>query len=220
MARKNGFLKIGETKVHFIKHAFPVEKMKNLARELLKNKLWEFKADRRRGPKDFFITGRWHQQGHTRPGIDKTYPAGKAGKAPLDNRQPVESILDDLTRRACDLLAQYRPDIVELLGDIENDPDFSYGFFHLFMAARGLARLHKDQNDIVSLMFLIQSPGSGGELEIGGTGTAIGWQVGDVVIMDTADITHGTRDFFGEDSGRIVGLFIIHKPFLRLKDIL
>ena len=91
-----------------------------------------------------------------------------------------------------------------------------FSFFPLFMATQGIACIHKDTNDVLSFLFLIKSDGTGGELEIAGTGHCFAWKVGDAIILDSSDLAHGTCEFSGLPTERLVGLFIIHKTMLRV----
>jgi len=208
--KKNKFVEIGdEKKAHFIKCVFSKEEMSALGSALLESNLWEYREDKNRGSKPFFINGRWTQRGHARYGVDGSYPAGRAGKSDNEANRRVIDLLQPLAVIASQLLQKYRGDIAEVVGDMDNP----YGLFHLFMTPRGVSKMHRDRNDFISFMFLIQSPGEGGELEIGGTKHAVAWEVGDAVIMDTSTVYHGSRAFEGDENGRLVGLFIVHKPF-------
>lgn len=216
--RKNARIRIskgvrgGNKLVHFRKAFFTHQSMHALATALTKSYHWKFTHDNTRGPKHFFINGVWTQQGHARPGIDVTYPAGKAGKAnDLDN-QRVCDLLQPLALSASSLLRKHRPDLACLVEDIKNP----YGLFHLFICPRGLSNMHRDRNDLISFMFLIKSPDDICELELGGTKHAITWQLGDVVIIDSSKIYHGSRLLKGDSDDRLVGLFIIQKSYCRL----
>jgi len=44
---------------------------------------WQFRDDKKRGAKYFYITGWWTATRHFRKDVDKTFPAGKAGKAEI-----------------------------------------------------------------------------------------------------------------------------------------
>jgi hypothetical protein len=63
-------------------------------------------------------------------------------------------------------------------------------------------------------------------LEIGGTGYAFNLREGDICIMDSSSLYHGSRDYDGmEDpskanpADRVVGIFILWKSYLRLKEV-
>jgi hypothetical protein len=43
------------------------------------------------------------------------------------------------------------------------------------------------------------------------TGHVFCWQVGDCIILDSAKLPHGTRDYLGDSTKRMLGLLIIHK---------
>ena len=197
--------------------------MHNLATALLKSSLWQFKDDTKRGPKPFYFARNWTARGHGVSGGEVFQAGGKVNSNALyEERKEVEDILLDLCPHVCQLLKKYRPDITNLFQNYtENDPDFLFGYFHLFMAAQGLSTMHKDSNDLISFMFVIkQKEEAGGELEVGGTNKAIAWEVGDGIFMDTADLFHGSRQFEGPEEERLVGLFIIQKPFMRVKKLL
>jgi hypothetical protein len=66
----------------------------------------------------------------------------------------------------------------------------------------------------------------GGALEIAGTGHAFNLRSGDICIMDSSSLYHGSRDYKGvEDpstpnsSDRVVGIFILWKSYLKLKGV-
>ena len=99
-------------------------------------------------------------------------------------------------------------------------PDDIFGDFHLFIAARGKAKMHKDRNDYLAFLFLVSAKtGQGGGLEIGGTGHSFEWKVGDAILLDSADLFHGTRQYLGDSEERVVGIFIIHKNYLIINGI-
>jgi hypothetical protein len=80
--------------------------------------------------------------------------------------------------------------------------------------------MHTDPNDLISFLFLIQMDANcGGGLEIGGTGNCIDWKVGDAILLDSAGLMHGTRNYTGDTDNRLVGIFIIHKNYLRINGI-
>ncbi|MGZ4849754.1 MAG: hypothetical protein ACXV2C_00010 [Candidatus Bathyarchaeia archaeon] len=193
---------------------------------------WQWRDDSTRGPKDFIITGRWTAQGHNRFGIDPTYAAGVAGKleAAAGGQCPtgLNDCLAQYAIKASTLLRRWRPDIIEILESKTTkkegafyDEDSPFGYFHLFMSPRGVAKMHVDRNDLVSLLFLISSdPNSDGSLEIGGSQHCFDWTVGDLVILDSASLYHGTRRYTGEFDNRIVGIWMIHKTFLAATGVL
>jgi hypothetical protein len=66
----------------------------------------------------------------------------------------------------------------------------------------------------------------GGALEIAGSGHAFNLRAGDICIMDSSSLYHGSRDYEGvEDpstpnsSDRVVGIFILWKSYLKLKGV-
>lgn len=200
-----------------IKNVFSSTEMDQLARFLLEGEnatAWKVHKDKTRGPKPFFITGKWIMQGNAVPGA-KIHPAGKAGKRAPEICARTHTFLLPFAERTAAVLRKRRPDIVGIL-DALPPKARSIGDFPLFMAVQGVARMHKDTNDLVSVLFLIKSEGKGGELEIGGTRTCFDWKVGDAIILDSSKLYHGTREFTGKPLDRIVGLFIIHKSILRV----
>ena len=81
--------------------------------------------------------------------------------------------------------------------------------------------MHRDMNDYVSvLVHLSTTPNCGGGLEIGGSKICLNWDVGDVIILDSSKLVHGTQCFVGDLNDRIVGLWIVHKTILRLYSII
>jgi len=213
--RKSKVVEIGTTEknVFFQKAVFSPEEMRNLASALLVSEYREDRTDKICGLKPFYINGLWTQQGHTQPGIDCSHPAGEAGRAASEGKpDAVRDLLQPLAARATLFLQRFRADIAGLVGDMGNP----YGSFHLYMASRGVSNMHRDENDLISFMFLIQSPGKGGQLEMGGTKHAIAWEIGDAILMDTSSVYHGSRAFEGDENERLVGLFIIQKTFCHL----
>lgn len=207
-------------KAIFLKGVFTVTEMQKLARFLLEDNEdgWEFKNDKKRGPKCFFITGMWTEQGHCNPG-DPIHPARLAGKRPEETTQRTHAFLQPFAERACTATRKHRNDLLPVLNELPQSVRV-FQDFPLFMAAEGMARMHKDENDFVSFLFLMKSEGEGGELEIGGARTCFDWKVGDAILLDSALLYHATRKFQGRTKDRVVGLFIIHKSLLRVCGIL
>jgi hypothetical protein len=63
-------------------------------------------------------------------------------------------------------------------------------------------------------------------LEIGGTGYAFNIREGDICIMDSSSLYHGSRDYNGAEdpseanlTDRVVGIFILWKSYLQLKGV-
>lgn len=216
--KHNCILHVDESQAILIRNVYTPSEMQGL-QELLACKhhtSWEWRNDQSRGPKSFFISGKWTVQGHARPGKDRLYLAGKAGKRPAIQCCQVHTSLLPLAERAAALLQKHRPDLMHILESLPEEACTVF-FFPLFMATLGVANIHKDQNDLISFLFLIKSDGKGGELEIAGTGKCFSWQVGDAIILDSSALAHGTCDFFGDcPEDRMVGLFIVHKIVLRL----
>jgi len=153
-----------------IKGAFSAKQMESLAKCLLEENAdgWEDKKDPSRGDKIFFITGSWTAKGHFIPGVDKIYPAGQAGKRPLERRQPCHNALLPFAQTAASLLRRHRPELMPTLDQLPAQVRI-FDLFPLFMSTQGVAKIHKDRNDFVTFLFLIKSDGTGGELEIIGT---------------------------------------------------
>jgi len=208
----------GKTAV-LLRKVFPPEQMANLAHLLLDDyaSAWQYIDDRTRGPKKFFILGKWCQRGHYTPGIDRLYPAGEASQLPEPDVQRIVSNLSTCALAATAYLKRFTPQHYELVNQLPSDarPFFA---FPLFMAVKGVARMHRDSNDLVAFLFLIKSDGDGGELELGYTGKCLRWQVGDAVLLESSKLWHGTRSFIGGD--RVVGIFIIHRVVLQLYGLL
>ena len=63
-------------------------------------------------------------------------------------------------------------------------------------------------------------------MEIGGTGYAFNINCGDVLMMDSDGLWHGSRDYLGDENpgvsgpnDRVIGIFILHKSYLRFKGV-
>jgi len=181
---------------------------------------WQYKRDIVRGPKYFFITGRWCAQGRFRFKKDNTYLAGEAGKYDVPDGYPdINETIQQWGVAASQLLRRFRPDLIPVLDQIPST-EKKFGDFPLFMAARGVARMHKDFNDVVAVLFLIKSgKNCGGGLEIGGSGIVFNWEVGDAIILDSSKLAHGTRKYLGDVSKRVVGIFILHRSMLKIYNI-
>jgi len=209
-----------ESKCVFFKGVFTKAEMSKLAKLLKASQLFEYKIDKTCGNKEFFTNGKWTEQAHARPGIDTPHPAGLAGKSGSDENEHIADFLKILAVKVSNLLWKYRDDVQKLVSDLDND----YNSFHLFMCPRGISKMHKDQNDLLSFMFKIQKvkSGGGGQLELGGTNLAIDWNVGDAIMIDSSQISHGSRLLNlenlekGAENERMVGLFLVQKPYLRV----
>jgi hypothetical protein len=227
---KSTYLEVGERtrvyKAHFLKGFFTEDTMRELADTLFSVDYWEHKEDKR-GERGFLFSGEWCQQAHYRYGIDHSYPAGKGGKK--EAQEPIiRDMLESLGRKASALIPKYRPDVYLTLkeGEVERCNDF--GLFHLFMCPAGSASMHIDSNDYICAIFLIHvgERTKGGGLEIGGCDVCFNLRIGDIILMDSDLLWHGTRGYCGfEDpllvsrSDRLIGIFIIHRPYLRLNGI-
>jgi len=204
----------------FIKNLLNPEQCKSLASHLDEEYNWEMRDDDR-GQKDYFITGRWCQQGHATPG-DHTYPAGKAGKeiAKLNRETEAHQPMAEIGKLLTPLLFKYKPNLQHLIEQLPEEEKL-FGAFPLFMATTGSSKMHRDRNDLVSILILLDSSADcGGGLEIGGTGIVFNWKVGDAIILDSSLLPHGARDYKGDLEKRLVGIWIIHKPVLRVHSII
>lgn len=179
---------------------------------------WEYVEDRNRGSKPFYITGDWTAQGHNRPGIDSTYAAGQAGKLEQKTGIGLSEFLMPYAAKASNLLRyslkRRAPALQSTLdgmilisfsyySELTSLGVNQYGDFHLFMCPEGASLMHKDKNDWLSFLFLIETePDKGGELEIGGAGVAVAWLLGDVVILDSSNLYHGARHYCGDKEAK------------------
>lgn len=206
----------------FLKDMISQESCQSLATHLLEDPfMWEFRKEPKRGDKDFIITGKWAQQGHGRPGIDHSYTAGKAGNFVATSSQYTNfnDPMVEAGKHLTSVLNTHRPDLKQALDELP-DSEKIFGTFPLFMAAKGAAGMHSDSNDLVSFLILLStSENCGGGLEIGGSGCVFNWKIGDGIILDSALLPHGTCNYIGDLSERIVGIWIIHKRLLRLYNI-
>jgi len=125
---------------HYIKIVFTPEEMTCLAITLQASEEWEWRHDTGRGSKPFYITGDWTAQGHCRPRIDKTYPAGQAGKTEHRTGIGLTEFLQPYAQTASALLRKHRPDVLPFLEDLEKN---KFGDFHLFMSPQGTAKCTK-----------------------------------------------------------------------------
>lgn len=81
--------------------------------------------------------------------------------------------------------------------------------FPLFMAVQDHAQVHVDCNDFVTILLLIKSNRTGGELDLPEMKRCLTWGVGDAVILDSAHIEYGTREFTGGPADRLVLLHLM-----------
>ena len=82
------------------------------------------------------------------------------------------------------------------------------------MAPVGQTSMHADSNDFITFLFIIhQDIGCRGGLEIGGADIVFKGDVGDAYLMDADTLYHCARNSSLE---RQVGIFVVHKTFLRL----
>jgi hypothetical protein len=205
-------------RAHFLKAIFSESDMLELKEAIYScpSKYWEIKSDKR-GYRRFLYSGFWNAQGQK-----KIYGAGKAGKLELDTQTPIlRSILKRLGEKATELVLLKRPDVyisMKEAGKLDNE----FGIFHMFMSPAGGAGMHKDNNDYISCIFKIhqEQDTKGGGLEIGGAKICFNLKVGDVVIMDSDSLWHGTRGYQGNEvveisskTDRLMGIFLIHRTF-------
>jgi hypothetical protein len=209
-------------RAHFVKSFFNKEEIEKLHQVLEQRNYWEPREDCR-GSRLTTIMGQWTARGRNRMGADPIHPAGKGGLAEQTSDGELNLILEKMGRKVTNLVLRKRGDIDATLreyGQMEN----GFGIFHLFMAPRGYSDMHNDRNDYISVCVGIQTPKKGGALEVGGIGKAFNIMEGDVLVMDTNELWHGSMSNTGrEDSeisspeDRIVGIFILWKKFLRIK---
>jgi len=198
--------------VLYINAFFTVEECASLSDHLVTNdNLWEYREDTKQGPKAYLIAGVWTAQGQTSYGKGQTYAAGLAGKwvAEDPDRQSFYDPMASWGVRLCGLLQSFRPDAFSLLQQVPIS-EKPIGGFPLFMAAQGIAKMHCDNIDYVSILVLIRTTSTdcGGGLEISGSKTCINWVVGDVIIIDSAKLMHGTQAYTGDPDDRIVAMWL------------
>lgn len=119
--------------------------------------------------------------------------------------------------KASQMLCCWRPELVDTLEKVPQE-ERPFGLFHLFMTPEGASKMHNDRGDLIALLVLLSKDpsSSGGALEIGGTSYAVDWQIGEAILLDSAQLYHGSRDYCGNLGQRLVGIFIIHNAFLKL----
>ena len=199
----------------FLRAVLPVNVLAILGEELIScGDLWQWREDKTRGPKKFIIDGLWTAQGHARPG-DKVYVAGTAGRhRHLPGYLLISCCLEILSTLANAFLRKYRPDVCFLL-DYQHYSSV-FGYFNMFMCPRGTSKMHVDRMDLLAFLFLILTDDKcGGGLELGGSGLYCAWKIGDCIILDSSQIHHGSRKYFGDVGNRLVGIFILQTSFLR-----
>ena len=213
-------------RAHFVKQFFSVKEMEMLHETLHSCDYWKRKEDKR-GDRPETIMGVWPARGHCNPG-DPTYPAGFGGKYEDKLQYPILTpVLERLGEKATLLVKEKRPDIYNLLKG-ENQLCSNFGLFHLFLSPLGFSLFHKDSFDYVAFIFGVHvNPNStGGALEIGGSKRAFNIRVGDVLMLDSDALWHGSRDyqgdedpFFPHEDDRMVGIFVLHRTFLKLRGV-
>jgi len=148
-----------------------------------------------------------------------SFPTGNAGKAEYQNKENKIPFLANLATVASLALQAHFPKLAEAIQTlpIEKRNDFVFGSFHLFMSPCGVSKLHKDVKDAISFLFVIRmEEGKGGQLEIGGSGKCVDWNVGDAILFKSSKYFHGSRLYTGDPPQRLIGIFIIHQEFLRI----
>jgi hypothetical protein len=225
--RRNVFLhmRVGNSlrRAHFIKSFLNEEDISALHQALEKCNYWELREDVR-GDRPTTVVGEWTGRGRARHKVDPVHPAGVGGKAELTSDGSLSLILQRIGEKLSSLIELKRPDVAGVLKEYGLEKSL-FGFFHLFMAPRGYCCMHRDSNDFISVCVGINTPPNlGGALEFGGSGLAFDIRKGDVLIMDSSEIYHGSRPHRGKEDpynpkpeDRIVGIFIIWKHYLRLK---
>jgi hypothetical protein len=203
---------------------------------------WEDRVDVR-GDRQTLICGTWNAQAHSRAGLDPLHLAGKGGLLDFINPSlELTGLLKSLGKKLSWVVEKKRPDVYEtLLEHCAVDAD--YGIFHLFMAPRGVCDVHNDRNDFLSICLGVKTPKKGyfysyffyliidqfclgGALEIAGTRRAFNIQQGDILVMDTDQLYHGSMAYEGKENprepgedDRVVGIFILWKSYCRWKGI-
>jgi hypothetical protein len=209
-------------RAHFVKGFFDEKEISALHKELERSNYWEPREDVR-GSRPTTIVGQWTARGRNRQAADPIHPAGRGGLAEQTSNGALSLLLEKMGRKLSCLVAKKRGDIDGVLREY-NLTELGFGFFHLFMAPRGYCEMHNDRNDFISVCVGINTPKKGGALELGGTGLAVNIMRGDVLIMDSDQIYHGSAPHQGEENpsllnpqDRIVGIFICWRKFLRIK---
>ena len=184
--------------------------MEKLAESLFREDRWEI-----RGEKTYKMCGLWNELGKIVPERDCIHLCGKGGKHGVSKE--LNDQLIDLGNAASDMLRYYRPDVTNVLQRREYPK--MYGLFHIFMCSQGPSILRQDENDFISVLFLIRSAVRGkAGLEIGDLDLVFSWQPGDMIILDSDILWHGTRDWHKDlaKEDHLVGIFLVHRSFLYL----
>ena len=206
---------------HYLKSVFTEEEMKQFQVTLLscQETHWDSSVDKKRGERAFMFCGGWTQQGHY-----TFHPAGKGGHYKVEVEKVLNSVLTSIGKQLSGLVEKYHPDVWNCLEKHKLiNVEGQFGMFHLFMCPAESAKMHYDQNDFFSVLVMIHiGKHQVGGLEIGGLDIAFGFQIGDVLLLNTDQLCHGTRGYYGEEDpsspfedDRMVGLFIIHHSYLR-----
>jgi len=212
----------------YLKKCFPSSLMVKLA-SLLRSevKFWKTKPDKTRGlpeknyMKSNFTAGRRNMQGHFRPEDPSCWAHSLKLPQSFTNSETF-SVLQEVANTATHVLRKYFPDSASFIDNEKYLPsERIFGLFHLFMATTGVTSFHRDRNDYATFHFILESPpNSKGGLEIGGANLCFKGDVGDALLFDADELYHAPRDYKGDPDDRMVGVFIIHKTFLRLLGVI
>ena len=216
---RNMFLRVRSAsfvyRCHFVKNVFSTQEMENLLNVMKRCDYWQARDDAR-GVRETTITGMWAEQGHSTP-VYPLHPAGVGGKSE-ECMETLNILLRKLAKILEPIIERKRPDVYEVLRE-HGLLDLGIGMFHLFMSPIGSCRMHKDKNDFLSVVVGITTPAAGGALEIGGSGYCFNIRCGDILILDSDSLYHGSRHYSGTPEERVVGIFILHRSVLRLKNV-
>jgi hypothetical protein len=137
----------------------------------------------------------------------------------------LREVLQRFGALATELVQRWRPDIFIPMKEAGLDSqDFS--LFHLFMTFAGASLPHFDRKDFFSFLFPLRLPEEGGGLDFPKQQLTFNWRIGDCVLLDSDSLEHGSFLYKGKENpkllantDRIVGLLVIHRPFLWLKGL-
>ena len=209
---------------HFLKNVFTPSEMKELQDALFAANYWE-SGDCKQGRRAIAYSGHWNAQAHFDPDFDQPYGAGIGRKVEERLENPIlQGILESLGQKVSGQLRKYRKDIVIPLEE-ERLENLDFGFFHLFMCACGASLPHTVDNDFVSCAFVVNigKKTVGGGIDFPDLKLSLNLRVGDLLIMDSDVISHGSFRYQGSEDpinptldDRLVGLFVIHRSYLKL----
>ena len=163
--------------------------------------------------------GFWMEQGHACFG-GKAHPVKSPGylKGGFMPKEFMEAIRP-IAEAAAEILRKYRKDLCDIIDEC-NDPDtFCFGgYFHLFMAAKGMTKYHLDKTNALAFLFPLSLLGRSRNKMMGGgfeicvaekQNVGFCWRVGDCCFADTRNLGHGTGKYLGGIGDRMLGMFII-----------